>query len=606
MRISFARPTRLLCAAALVAVGLTAQGSSSAAEKVLQCDAGIPIPGDDEFPATKLSANIAYPDSPTSGKRWPTVITVTPYGKDLGSAPGSCTDPDSGSMALTKRGFVVILIDQRGAGKSSGQADNEGGSVSHDGYHVLSWIQKQAWSNGKVGQYGCSALGMSGEYYLKADQQRVRDGLPRAVHALWADAPPAGDQYRAVSMGPAGAGSDSIAIAAPALIVGGAAQNNDPRDPGTVPNLADQAISQAAYLRYMADFHTDGPAAFIEDDYWTNPKGFWRQRATDPDLREAPVPVMLSAGYYDLVSISNGALATWMNLVKSPKRVIMLAPHGHCGVPTGIDRLGQGDRNDLVRRWFERYLKGERNGIDRMPNVNFFAENGNALWSAPSFPVPGTRYTPYYLNGSALTTAKPTTAGSARVLQIPANHASDEAVTQANTATFTSEPVTKAQKLGGLITADLYASITNPDAPAGKTDAHLTAQLYLVAADGTRKTLTPGWIRGGNRAVDIKRSVLGPNGDVVRPWHPNSRAAYKPVPSGSVERYQIEINPLAIQLNPGERLQLAVTAHDAQVLLSSATQASSTGGVMDVLYGPKTPSRVLFPILDDAALRVRP
>ncbi|MEA3218084.1 MAG: uncharacterized protein QOJ19_4240, partial [Acidimicrobiia bacterium] len=381
-------------------------------------------------------------------------------------------------------------------------------------------------------------------------------------------------------------------------------QNTDPSDPDSVPNIADQAVSQANYLKYVTDFHSNGDSAFIENDYWTNPKGFWRQRATDPDLRVAPVPVMLSAGYYDLVSISNGALATWMNLVKSPKRVIMLAPHGHCGVEIGIERLRQGNRDNMVRRWFERYLKGERNGIDRMPNVNLFAENGNALWSAESFPVKGTRYTPYYLGDSTLSTAKPTSSGSATFAQVPANHVSDNEGTQPDTVTFTSEPMKRPQKLGGLITADLYVTITNANAPTGLTDAHITAQLYLLPSEGTRKALTPGWMRAGNRAVDVKRSVIGPGGVIVRPWHPNSRAAYQPVPSGSVQRYQIEINPLALQLNGGDQLQLAITSHDSQVLLSTASQAQSAGGVVDVLYGPKTPSRVLFPILADESLRV--
>ncbi|TJW67082.1 MAG: hypothetical protein E5X43_36145, partial [Mesorhizobium sp.] len=37
-------------------------------------------------------------------------------------------------------------------------------SVEHiggDGYDTLSWISQQPWSNGRVGTYGCSALGIA-------------------------------------------------------------------------------------------------------------------------------------------------------------------------------------------------------------------------------------------------------------------------------------------------------------------------------------------------------------------------------------------------------------------------------------------------------------
>jgi putative CocE/NonD family hydrolase len=597
----------VLAAAGLVASGLVAGGTSSAAAKTVQCNVKIPIPADKQFAGVELNANIALPAGATAGQRFPTVITVTPYGSDTGAAPGSCNDPDTGEMALTSHGFAVMGIDQRGAGRSSGMADNEGPSVTHDGYHVLSWIQKQKWSNGKVGQIGCSALGMSGLYYLKADQKRVADGLPRAIQTLWADAPPAYDQYRDVSLNPGGSGSGSVAIAAPALIGASMVQNNDPRDPNMALNIANQAASQIAYLKYNADAHTDGEQAFIEDDYWTNPNGHWRSVATGPELLKVPVPVMLTAGWYDLVAISNAALAEWMAFKSSAKRVVILAPHGHCEATAGIEQLGQGDRNTLVRRWFERYLKGVNNGIDKMANVNMFAQNAKRPWTSDTFPLPGTRYTDYFLSGKpsgttqandgSLTTARSAVVeGSQTMVHVPTAPTDGSAAAQAASLNFTSEPA-RAQRLGGLITADIWATVTNPNAPTGLTDANLTVNLSVIHAEGGAvDNLVPGWLRAGNRAVDKQHSTYD-GGVLIRPWHYNSKKAYKAVPSGVPQRYLIEVNPLGLQLNSGDRLRVSITSKDADVLLSSAQEAKAAGGTFEVLYGPKYPSKITLPLL---------
>jgi putative CocE/NonD family hydrolase len=87
--------------------------------------------------------------------------------------------------------------------------------------------------------------------------------------------------------------------------------------------------------------------------------------------------------------------------------------------------FGPGANRDLFDRqlrWYDHYLKGEDNGIDREPPVEIFYMGVNKWKHEQDWPLPGTRFTPWYLtssgkaNGSrgngALSSDKPFSAGS--------------------------------------------------------------------------------------------------------------------------------------------------------------------------------------------------
>lgn len=80
-----------------------------------------------------------------------------PYGKDgLGITLGGVM-PDL--MALLEAGYAVVVQDCRGTHRSEGEfvphmADR------YDGEDTVAWIADQPWSDGTVGMYGASYLGM--------------------------------------------------------------------------------------------------------------------------------------------------------------------------------------------------------------------------------------------------------------------------------------------------------------------------------------------------------------------------------------------------------------------------------------------------------------
>lgn len=88
-------------------------------------------------------------------KPLPVVMMRNPYNGAAGGPPiwdGLCAD-------LARRGYAVVNQDVRGTGRSEGEFApffQEG----LDGYDAVEWAAGQSWSNGKIGLWGISYLGV--------------------------------------------------------------------------------------------------------------------------------------------------------------------------------------------------------------------------------------------------------------------------------------------------------------------------------------------------------------------------------------------------------------------------------------------------------------
>ena len=82
---------------------------------------------------------------------WPCILSRSPYNKDGNR---------NAAEQFVEEGFVFVAQDCRGRFKSHGKYDPFR-TDHHDGYDMVEWIASQAWSNGKVGMLGGSALGIT-------------------------------------------------------------------------------------------------------------------------------------------------------------------------------------------------------------------------------------------------------------------------------------------------------------------------------------------------------------------------------------------------------------------------------------------------------------
>ena len=63
---------------------------------------------------------------------------------------------ETAALTAVKRGYAYVVQNERGHFFSEGNYDILGAPTT-DGDDALTWMAKQAWSNGKVGTTGCSS-----------------------------------------------------------------------------------------------------------------------------------------------------------------------------------------------------------------------------------------------------------------------------------------------------------------------------------------------------------------------------------------------------------------------------------------------------------------
>src|SRR5437763_3329238 len=89
---------------------------------------------------------------------FPVLLTQTPYGKDAGAAAGGATGEDT---YLIERGYIDVVADVRGTGDSQGQFGFFDPPQQQDGATLVRWAAALPHSDGKVGLYGDSYLGIN-------------------------------------------------------------------------------------------------------------------------------------------------------------------------------------------------------------------------------------------------------------------------------------------------------------------------------------------------------------------------------------------------------------------------------------------------------------
>ena len=255
---------------------------------------------------TTIRVNEIYPTTasgqPAKGP-FPVLLTMTPYGKGQGgsSAPGSAATPSSGSATggadnyLVQRGYIEVVEDVRGTGDSNGSWGLFDPIQQRDAVKVLNWAAHLPNSNGKVGTYGPSYLGI--DQLLLAGTVGKHSPL-KAIFPMV----PANDIYRDTSfMG----GLLDFEFAETYLGLTGTLNTVNPlgdavSDPAL---LSDLAGVEADHVNGLATYHaaqtenilTGGPQAY-DGSYWQarNPENMLARVAANH------IPAYMVGGEFDI------------------------------------------------------------------------------------------------------------------------------------------------------------------------------------------------------------------------------------------------------------------------------------------------------------------
>jgi putative CocE/NonD family hydrolase len=168
----------------------------------------------------------------------------------------------------------------------------------------------------------------------------------------------------------------------------------------------------------------------------------------------------------------------------------------------------------------------------------------------------------------------------------------DNSSWEATGLTYTTPPLTKDTELTGLVKASVWAELT-----AAK-DATLVAVLSDVdPASGKSNQVTAGFLLASQRAIDRKKSWYSPKGELIRPWHPFTRASQQPVTPNDPNEYQIEIYPTSQVFKKGHQIRLTIGTADSPATSTPLPDLVNELGTITLLHGPAYPSHVLLPVI---------
>jgi uncharacterized protein len=385
--------------------GQTPAGKTQARyDVVVQKDVRVPMRD-----GTKVALDLYLPakDGKPVESKHPALLARTPYNKNGQAAE---------ARWFAGRGYAVVLNDVRGRYASEGHwrmlIDDP-----DDGFDLLQWIGQQPWSSGKVGTFGTSYVGGTQHALACTKPPELACMIP--VDSM-SNIGIAGVRHMGAFelrfmnwIFTIGAPNAREALADPKLKA--ALEQNGklmpqhllrlPIRPGTTP--LKQVPEYEAWL-VEAMRHGDN------DAFWKQP-GY---SVVDNVERYADVPVYHVTGWYDSWCRQN--VMNWQALSKSKKspQHLIIGPWTHGSQARNfageVEFPAEAalDFNEWRLRWFERWLKGLDNGVEKEGPVRLFImgggdgkksksgrlQHGGSWREEKAFPLERTQFTPYYLH----------------------------------------------------------------------------------------------------------------------------------------------------------------------------------------------------------------
>jgi predicted acyl esterase len=447
---------------------------------------------------------------PQGGGRYPALLSLSPYSKDIQQQPPQWSHAiESGATGFyVAHGYVHVIAQGRGAGRSQGQWRWLDEKERTDGHDLIEWIARQDWCDGNVGMIGDSYWSWS-QYFAAASQP------PHLKCICQCDGTT--DLYR------------------------------DAVYPGGIFN-ASFMNQWIAYHAAMAAW--PGPVAGKEPPinlHWeivNRPydSAWWQERSARSYLDMIKVPVMSIAPQGGQMHF-RGQLAGYPE-IKSPKKLLIAPPTGFW---SHLRYLTSRPLNMQMLRWFDHWLKGIDTGIMDEPEVAIFYTGTRAWRHENEYPLARTQWTKFYLSGDTLGEASPPADATPDTYRLPESYA--QLVAGQPVLSYRTPPLDAPLTLGGPASFTLYAS-------SSRIDTLWFVNLLDVSPEGKAVPLSRGMLRASFREVDETRSKPG------QPWHPFTRM--QPLTPGEVYEFRIEMRPLFHTFKAGHRLMLTVASEDIQ------------------------------------------
>jgi putative CocE/NonD family hydrolase len=469
--------------------------------------------------------------------RHPVLLQRTPYDKT--------NSPSGDVFKAVGAGYAVVVQDTRGRFGSDGDFDPFF-REAEDGADTIAWAAEQPWSDGNVGMMGASYFGAT--QWLAAAQQ------PPALKAI-APYITASDYYEGWTY-QGGAFQLGFILHWSLLMLGlgevGRRLGKGEATPaqfGTSVEAVDAnadlywttPITAIEALEGVAPYYFDWIAHDRDSEYW-------KSIAPRERYDAVTVPSLNMGGWYDLFLL--GTLENYVGMrakggsdaARNARLIIGPWAHGpNAGQFTqrGYGLMSGTVASDLIGtqlKWFDHHLKGGEVTWDAGKPVRLFIMGADVWRDEADWPLPDTRYTPYYLHSEGgantaygdgtLSTEPPSTD------EPPDNYLYDprnpvptvggqtflpglllganagpmdqlEVEARSDVLVYSTPPLARDTEVTGRIELVLYAE-------SSARDTDFTGKLVDVHPDGRAEILTDGILRARYRNGTQEAELLEP------------------------------------------------------------------------------------------------
>ncbi|MCJ0763985.1 CocE/NonD family hydrolase [Variovorax terrae] len=371
---------------------------------------------------------------PAAEAALPVLLERTPYGKDAETRrERSAADPrpmrrSEVAARFARQGYAVVVQDCRGRFDSEGQFTKYLGEA-RDGADTMAWITGQPWCNGRVGTYGLS--------YAAHTQTALASQRPPGLKAMFLECGGFSNAFRG---GIRHGGAFELKQATWAF-----------RNAQNGINQSDAAAQQAlaaadigAWFKRLPWTRGDSPLQWAPeyeeylfeqwergsfDDYWRQPELY---AAGHYDAFDG-IPVMLLCGWWD--PYAQTTTDNYLGISSRPRGLARMAlgpwTHGErsvthagnvdFGAAATLDGSLAEDYVQMRLAWFDHWLKGRPMPPGQDAAVRYFRmgggsgrrtpegrlDHGGGWHAAPDWPLPGTRFTPWFLHADGTLSTQP-------------------------------------------------------------------------------------------------------------------------------------------------------------------------------------------------------
>lgn len=546
----------------------------------------------------------------------PVLLVRLPYGKS--ALPGILSHALMPNvLELAGHGYAVAWQDCRGTFASGGEFSpivNE----ADDGLDTIAWLRDQRWCDGNVGTYGGSYLGFTqwtvstrSPAGLRAQAPSITspdfyaapwysEGGALSWHTLWSWS--ALMALRSVERAVAAGSGDPETLARLTALVANPTANLA-LPPAGQPLLAKEAPWLADYVVHPA-----------RDEYW---QGI----SADGHLDGVTVPTLHVGGWFDIFASQTARTFTRMKAeggsfdARQNQRLV-IGPWDHLS-QTGVyhDRqfglMADAAASGITRahvQFFDRWVRGQRAALEGTAPVRIFVMGIDQWRDESDWPLPGTSYTDYFLDGAGQANssdgdgilrtsppeseardsylydpARPVPSAGGRVMAPAALNAvgpvDQRAVEERpDVLCYTTAVLDEPVEVTGHLSLVLHVS-------SSAVDTDFTAKLVDVHPDGRALYLTDGILRARYR-----------------------ESLERPEPLAPGEWYEITID-LGVTANvflPGHRIRLEVSSSNFPRFdrntntggyIAGESAADAVPATNEVRHGPACPSRLVLPVI---------